>query len=267
MTRLATGFTSAWVACGVRALSSTGWSRLVVLRGTAHRLQAAWPRSPRRLALLGLARPLGAMIRHHSNVAVALSLALLLSGCQAEPSESEDFRAAYEHGWAVEVMPGEPVTDGLEVLYLDTPGEATITDVSFTPQDSGVEIVGVAILGPEDREMGATQLAAGFPPAPAEVSATVDTYDDAVGYTVTYEGPRAPADDPEAMEGYQLLIGIAAETLGRFERKTIEVTYEMDGARRLYSIPAELIVCSGSRIDATGLDCADSPSVPVTKHG
>ncbi|MFF2832315.1 hypothetical protein ACFVSK_11185 [Cellulosimicrobium cellulans] len=150
------------------------------------------------------------------------------------------------------------MTDGLEVLYLDTPGEATITDVSFTPQDSGIEIVGVAILGPEDREMGATQLAPGFPPAPADVSATVGTYDDAVGYTVTHEGSRAPADEPEAMEGYQLLIGITAEKPGRFERKTIEVTYEMDGAQRLYSIPAELIVCSGSPIDDTGLDCADS---------
>jgi hypothetical protein len=197
------------------------------------------------------------MIRHHRKVAVALGLALLLSGCQAEPSASDDFRATEPHGWAVEATPGEPVTDGLEVLYLDVPGEATITDVSFTPEDSGIEIVGVSILGPEDREIGATQLAPGFPPAPADVSATVDTFDDAVGYTVTYEGSRAPADEPEAIEGYQLLIGITADEPGRFERKTIEVTYEMDGAERQYSIPAELVVCSGAPIDESGFDCAN----------
>lgn len=51
MTWLTAGLTSVCVAYVVFTLSSTGWSKLVTLRGTARSLQALWPRLPYRTAV------------------------------------------------------------------------------------------------------------------------------------------------------------------------------------------------------------------------
>ena len=193
---------------------------------------------------------------------VGVACVVTLGACQTGGADegAVGFKVADAHGWIVETEPETAFTDGLEVLYPTEPVSFTITDVRLLPSDSGLELVGASILGPDDRSLGATQWAASYPPAPEDVSATTDALPDAIGYRVDaadiadlMQNPN-DADGNPRMDGYELLIGIEAPEAGKFERTSIAVDYESSRGTGTLAIDAGLVVCSGVP-KATDFDC------------
>jgi hypothetical protein len=162
-------------------------------------------------------------------VVVGLLLAGALAGYEAIGSRavSEDgpVKLPFPHGWVMAAPVGHAFTDGFDVLQVRGSESIHVTDVRIEG-DAGLELAG-ALLVPHILSHGIQQYYPNFPPKKQPDTVPL------VGATV------APTGSP----GFELILGIRANQVGRFHRSAVVIDYSVGSQRYRARLPAELDVC------------------------
>lgn len=135
------------------------------------------------------------------------------------------------HGWQTVQRVGTRFTDGFETLdVIDRPVQ--VTGVRFEGGEPGIKLLGYQIV-PPGRPFASIQRLDGFPPDSSELP------------TARVEPGDLLTNDPTG-QGYELLLGIEVTAEGYWVRRSITISYRIDGRQQEETWPAELIVCTPS---------------------